>query len=306
MAPTRKKRVELHNVDLRLLKIFRSVVEHGGFAGAQTEMNVTLSVISDAMSSLETGFGFRLCNRGRAGFRLTEDGSRVYEALKRLNAAFDQFQREAAQSEQAPGGTLRVGMVDAVATIQPNALIKAFGQLRRKAPNTALTLKVDTPQNLIHALHEEVFDVVIVPVFRRLMGLRVTVIEDDNLQIIHCGAGHALFGKGDREISLDMIATLPFVARTHMQGWTPPRGLRFNETAWTSDIEAIAALVLSGEYLGYLPEIYSLPWVERGLMWPMKRLQLSYRSRVCAVTRKSSSSKLTNLFCNLVASATKG
>jgi DNA-binding transcriptional LysR family regulator len=306
MAFAHKQRSDLHNVDLRLLKIFRSVVEHGGFAGAQTEMNVTMSVISGAISALETRLGCRLCNRGRGGFRLTEDGARVYGALTRLNAAIDQFHREATQSDQALGGVLRIGMVDAVATIQPNALIAAFGRLREKAPNVTLTLKIDTPQDLIHALHEEVFDVVIVPVFRRLMGLRVTLIEDDNLQIIHCGAGHPFFGKSDREITFDMIASQPFVARTHMQGWTPPRGLKFNEQASTSDIEAIAALVLSGQYLGYLPEIYSLPWVERGQMWPIKRTQLSYRSRVCAVARKAPPSNLANAFCALIAEAKKG
>jgi DNA-binding transcriptional LysR family regulator len=172
------------------------------------------------MASLDAGLGFRLCSRGRVGFQLTEDGLRVYEALKRLDAAFTQFHRDVGQHQEIPGGTLRIRMVDAVATVRPTALIQSF------------------------------------------------------------------------------------VARTYMQGWTP-RGLRFNDMAWTSDIEAIAALVLCGEYLSYLPEIYSLPWVERGLMRPMKRNQLSYRSRVCAVTRKSPNSKLADLFCSLIAAATK-
>lgn len=299
----RKQTSDLHNVDLRLLKIFRSVVEHGGFAGAQTEMNVTMSVISGAMTVLEERLGCRLCDRGRGGFRLTEDGTRVYEALRRLSAAIDQFQREARQGEGATGGLLRIGLVDAVATVKPTALIAAFGELPRRMPGVTLTLKIDTPQNLIHALNEDIFDVVIVPVFRRLLGLQVTVIEDDNLQIIHCGVNHPFFKRSDREISFDMIESQPFVARTHMQGWTPPRGLQFTERAWTSDIEAIAALVLSGEYLGYLPEVYALPWVERGLMRPMKKAQLSYRSRVCAVTRKSGVSKLAHLFCQLLVAA---
>lgn len=165
--------------------------------------------------------GFRLCSRGREGFQLTEDGLRVYQALQRLDAAFTHFHRDVGQHQEMPGGTLRIRMVDAVATVRPTALIQ------------------------------------------------------------------------------------PFVARTHMQGWTPSRGLRFNDMAWTSDIEAIAALVLCGEYLGYLPEIYSLPWVERGSMRPMKRNQLSDRSRVCAVTRKSPNSKPADLFCSLIAGAAK-
>ena len=54
--------------DLRLLRIFISVVEHGGFAAAENSLGITRSTISVHMSNLETRMKLKLCLRGRGGF----------------------------------------------------------------------------------------------------------------------------------------------------------------------------------------------------------------------------------------------
>jgi DNA-binding transcriptional LysR family regulator len=67
----------LDTVDLRLLRVFATVVEARGFTAAQTILNVSGSTISNQISALETRLGVKLCRRGRAGFKLTEDGGRA-------------------------------------------------------------------------------------------------------------------------------------------------------------------------------------------------------------------------------------
>ena len=51
--------------DLKLLRIFISVVRHQGFANAQRELNLSTSAISTYMSQLEGALGIVLCHRGR-------------------------------------------------------------------------------------------------------------------------------------------------------------------------------------------------------------------------------------------------
>ena len=70
----------LSDIDLRLLRIFVSVVDAGGFSLATAKLNVAESTISQHMTDLEKRLGMRLCERGRAGFRLTADGEQVYKA----------------------------------------------------------------------------------------------------------------------------------------------------------------------------------------------------------------------------------
>jgi DNA-binding transcriptional LysR family regulator len=61
----------LDTLDLRLLRIFVTIVEAGGFAAAQGELNLALSTISSHVAALEARLGMTLCRRGRSGFHLT-------------------------------------------------------------------------------------------------------------------------------------------------------------------------------------------------------------------------------------------
>ena len=64
----------LHKADLHLLAVFMTVAQYGGFAAAQVALNVSQSTISRNVGDLERGLGMRLCQRGRAGFHLTDKG----------------------------------------------------------------------------------------------------------------------------------------------------------------------------------------------------------------------------------------
>jgi len=81
----------VNEYDLRLLRIFISVVEHGGFSSAANALGITRSTISIHMSNLETRMKLKLCLRGRGGFSLTEDGQTVYQSVLDLFATMDDF-----------------------------------------------------------------------------------------------------------------------------------------------------------------------------------------------------------------------
>lgn len=57
---------QLTDMDLRLLRVFRSVVQCGGMAAAELELNIGISTISRHVKDLETRLGLVLCRRGRA------------------------------------------------------------------------------------------------------------------------------------------------------------------------------------------------------------------------------------------------
>ncbi|HLB81274.1 MAG TPA: LysR family transcriptional regulator, partial [Dongiaceae bacterium] len=62
---------KLNDIDVKLLRVFAAIVEAGGFAAAQAQLNVSPSRISTQIADLEARLGMRLCQRGRVGFRLT-------------------------------------------------------------------------------------------------------------------------------------------------------------------------------------------------------------------------------------------
>ena len=65
----------LSDLDLRLVRVFLAVVDASGVSAAQMTLNVGSSTISTQLATLETRLGFRLCDRGRGGFKLTPKGA---------------------------------------------------------------------------------------------------------------------------------------------------------------------------------------------------------------------------------------
>ena len=77
--------------DLRLLRIYKSVVENGGFAAAENELGITRSTISVHMGNLEARLKLKLCSRGRGGFALTEAGRIIYHACTEMFESMNDF-----------------------------------------------------------------------------------------------------------------------------------------------------------------------------------------------------------------------
>ena len=77
---------QVSDFDIRLLRLFRSVVECGGFSAAESVLGIGRSAISQQMSDLEQRLGLRLCQRGRAGFALTEEGRSLEEIVRAMHA----------------------------------------------------------------------------------------------------------------------------------------------------------------------------------------------------------------------------
>lgn len=65
---------QLSDMDLRLLRVFKSVVDCGGMAAAELELNIGTSTVSRHIKDLETRLSLVLCRRGRAGFRSRPKG----------------------------------------------------------------------------------------------------------------------------------------------------------------------------------------------------------------------------------------
>ena len=55
---------QISDMDLRLLRVFRTVVDCGGMAAAELELNIGTSTVSRHIKDLETRLGLTLCRRG--------------------------------------------------------------------------------------------------------------------------------------------------------------------------------------------------------------------------------------------------
>ncbi len=110
----------LSDIDLKLLRVFVAVAEAQGVSAAQEALLMNQSTISTHLASLETRLGFRLCQRGRSGFRLTPKGERMLIACRSLFNAARDFTRVSQSLNGLLTGDLQIGLVDNLVSLPGN------------------------------------------------------------------------------------------------------------------------------------------------------------------------------------------
>lgn len=65
-----------------------------------------------------------------------------------------------------------------------------------------------------------------------------------------------------------------------------------NCTATATDREGIAFLILSGKFLGFLPDHYAKKWLDDGLIKPILPQKMHYTTEICMISRKANPENL--------------
>ena len=266
--------------------MFRSVVECGGLTAAELELHVGLSTISRCISDLEIRLGgHKLCHRGRGGFSLTEEGQKVYEMTLRLIAAMDAFRTDLNELHGEITGSLSLALFDKIVTNPASSVHTALKMFLNLAPDVDLTMYVE-PTNVIEpGVLEGKYQLGIVPFHRSSSALDEFHLFDEEMYL-YCGSDHSLFDrpeadKDDEEIAGQLYAGLGF--QSPNMEVTRTLGLRRHATCY--DQEAVTILVLSGQYIGFLPDHFANAFVDSGQLRRIGNPRFHYTVRYMAITR---------------------
>ncbi|NLP63303.1 LysR family transcriptional regulator [Paraburkholderia sacchari] len=277
----------LTDLDLRLLRVFVAVVEAGGVSVAQTTLNVSQPTISAQLSTLETRLGYRLCERGRSGFRLTEKGERMYELAITLLAAAEEFALKARHLDRKLVGTLAIGLIGH-APIGENARIsEAIASFKQRDEAVRFSISVKSPGELEEQLLNGDIQVAVGYFWHRVPTLEYTPLFIER-QIAYCGRGHPLFERAGK-LSPAEAAHHEWVWRTYPTPEAQHSTSASKVTAQADNMEAVSLLILSGHHLGYLPQQFAAPLVRSGRLAALNPAKLAYEVTFHMVTQKRSS-----------------
>ena len=273
--------------DLRLLRVFRAVVACGGFAAAELELNINRSTISRHIKDLETRLGVTLCRRGRAGFALTEEGEQIHASALKLIGAIEGFQHEVDDLHQRLTGSLVLAIFDKTATNPDCHIDRAFAAFNRMAPAVHPEIHVEPINAIETGVMEGRFNIGIVPDHRPSASLDYRPLFHEQMYL-YCGAEHELFATPDKQLSVERVRESRYVGiGYHSPNMEVTRQLGQHRDATAFDQEAVAHLVLSGRYVGYLPEHYAEAFVTRGQMRRLLPDCFQYVCRFSAIVRRS-------------------
>ena len=264
------------NPDIHLLRVFMAVTEAGGFSAAQDVLNVSQPTISAQIADLELRLGVKLCRRGRAGFSLTEEGIKVFEAAVELFEGCDKFISKLHDIHGEIFGELRIAIADSLVGNPDFPISEVLRQMRLQAPKVNVTLSEANPNEMESLLLDRRLHVGIHSFPSHASGLRYHSLFNEK-QTLYCGIGHSLFHREDASISVSEVENCDYAGRTYYRGLLQTGSFRPKSTcARCTTMDCLVAFILSGQYLGHLPWRRAEKWVSEGKMRPIWEDKLSY------------------------------
>ena len=273
------------DVDLRLMRVFKTVIECGGLSAAQAELGVSRSTISIQLSDLETRLGVRLCHRGRSGFSLTQQGQQVLTYIDRLLTAVDDFGANVSSVNDRMVGKIEIGMIDYTVSDDNNPLMSAIKHYREKEPGVTISLMTGTPNEIERGVIDGTLHVGIVPDYHRLPGLRYNYLYHEPIGLF-CGGEHPLAQEiaAGAELTAEEVYEHKLVFRGYYES-DALRGIkeRFPVGCTVYQTEAVLAFVQAGVYLGFFP-VHCVDAM-RGTIYEVLPEVFGYTSPICAISR---------------------
>lgn len=264
---------QVRDLDLHLLRLFVTVVESGGFSAAQGELGIGQSTISTQMAKLETRLGFRLCERGKAGFRLTPKGEQVLLATRKLFGAIETFRGEAQGMADKLLGTLSIGLSEALDAQVVERVGAAIGRFRQRNQAVQIELLSAMPAELERRLLQDQLHLAVGYFSGNQPALAHQPLFAEQQQL-YCGRSHPLFDA--RAISLEHLHGEDGVHHPYRFVQLDEPWQSATSSAFSEQVEGTLAFVLSGAHIGYLPRHIAAPWEARGLLRALLPEQLGF------------------------------
>ncbi|WP_334174082.1 LysR family transcriptional regulator [Pseudoxanthobacter sp.] len=278
-------RGSLSDSDLRLLRVFRTVVDCGGFSAAEVSLNKSKSAISLDISNLESRLGATLCQRGRAGFALTDEGQLVYLAALQLFTDLDKFRDRVSAGMRHLTGKVAVLLLDNLVSVAEAPLVEAFAAFGRQHPRVELHVESVSASGVERGILEGDAEIGISVVPRPVATLEMLPLFREELRL-YCGAGHPLFAAAGP--TADEILRHPLVepSTTDDPAFVALVG-SFPISSRAGSLDTRILLILSGLHLGFLPPHYAARWVERGALRELAPQTFSSSNMFHLILKKS-------------------
>ena len=279
---------QLSDLDVRLLKVFRVIVECGGMSAAELELNISRSAISRHLKDLEIRLGgINLCRRGRSGFALTEEGRYIYDATLRLQAAMDSFRSEVNDLHQQITGNLTLAMSDKTVTNADAHIAEAVRLFSERAPQATLEMHVNSLNKIEPRVMDGTYQIGIVPLHRDSSCLDYYPLFSEKMYL-YCSPLHPLFNIDHAKLDWNDIQNHDYAGLGyHSPNMELTHKVNLTRKATAYDQEAIATLIISGEYIGFLPSHYAESFVKSGRMQRIENERFRYDVEYSAIVRRS-------------------
>ncbi|WP_027856763.1 LysR family transcriptional regulator [Marinobacterium jannaschii] len=278
---------QVGDFEIKQLRIFKSVVDNGGFSAAETELNISRSTISIHISNLESRLNLTLCRRGRGGFALTDEGRVVYEMTNNLLQTLEEFRSVVNDLSSTPSGMLRIALSDGTSLDPRGRFPQMISDFCAKAPEITLQTDVAAMADIERMVLNDEVDIGFIPYHRKLEGLEYIHLYSDDCHL-YCGQTNPLFALSETELTDEVVNQYTAIEpglKPNEQATEQLSHMSLKATAYF--YETRLAMILSGKFIAFLPEALAQPYVEQGVIKAIAKDARFYHLGVAAIVKKT-------------------
>ena len=278
-----------HDIDIKLMKVFREVARRESFSLAAESLGTSLSNISMNISQLESRLGMRLCERGVKGFRLTEQGQSVLSASDELFGAMDDYQEKISSISENMHREFRIGVLSELFIEGSLHLQNIIGGIECALPSSTFYLEFGSADDLREKVDAGELHCAF-GYFENLPKHFGSEFLYTQTHLSYCGKGHHLFDVPVSKIKMTDLQSCKIAGYDDLfadEKKIIPLFSKYDSCSRTG--EGILALVLTGNYIGLLVDRFAQPYVERGLIRAIDKPQLKLLVDIEIIYRTSQS-----------------
>ncbi|MGB0733217.1 MAG: LysR family transcriptional regulator [Pontibacterium sp.] len=292
---------QLGDYEIKQLKVFKTVVECKGFSAAETELNISRPTISNHIANLESRLGMKLCQRGRGGFALTEEGHVIYEQVQELLTHLERFRNTVNNLSNDPTGQLKVAFSDMISLDERTKMPDIFATFNQSAPSVELIVEVKHMKTMEMMVLNNQLDIAIIPYHRELEGLDYIHLYTD-INYLYCSDRHPFFTQSEQQLSKARINSQKIVHAGLMPHEEVYQQIaQMNLASVSYYYETRIAMLLSGCYLAFLPQALAQPYIDAGRLKAIATQEKNFRLGVAVISKKSAQpNRARNLFLEAI------
>ncbi|MFZ5676474.1 MAG: LysR family transcriptional regulator [Pseudomonadota bacterium] len=274
--------------ELKLLRVFRAVADCGGFSAAEAEIGLTKSAISKHVSDLEIRLGVRLCERGRSGFALTEEGKVVYEAITQLLVSLEEFRSRINAFHSELIGEFYIGFIDTLVTCETIPLREILADYSKANPAVRLNMMIGSESEIDRAVDERRLHIGVSVADARPSRALITPLAMER-SLLYCGVGHEAFALSDAELTDERLAQYKLVQHGYSLAESHAfERMGLKSAATSHQTEGVLFLVLAGTHLGFLPTHYAEAWEQRGQIRAIRPAEIAKETGIVVKAHRAS------------------
>jgi len=201
-----KKRSPLYD-SVNSLLVFYEVARQKSFSRAAETLFISQPAVTKHISGLENKVGWRLIQRGRGGFKLTEAGNILFKYTNKISCNLGELEHQLGKLQEGRGGFLRIGTTESYSKCLMPGLLSRF---QNAYPAVKIALDVGNSEEVEKSLTAHQNDLALIGTTKAPSRFQSIPFLQEELVLI-VSPSHPLAER--KEVSLKAIKGFPFIIR---------------------------------------------------------------------------------------------